>query len=278
MGNGDGRLDGAVAIVTGSTSGIGEGIARLFAAAGASVVVTGRRRELGEGVVREIRSVGGVAIYVSADFESTAEVRELIGEAVESFGGVDVLVNCAMSTNVPWQGSRSVIETGEAEWRRVLEVGIIGPAIACQEAIPAMIRRGGGRIVTIGSVRSFFPASGGIAYDVVKAGLVNFSRQLNLDYGSLGIRSNLICPGWIVTDDEHAARANVDNAFKPRIEIMQTVNRVGRPKDIAEAALFLCSERSSFIAGAVLTVDGGLTIGTHIDVEERLEHHYTNRP
>ena len=80
MGNGDGRLDGAVAIVTGSTSGIGEGIARLFAAAGASVVVTGRRRELGEGVVREIRSVGGVAIYVSADFESTAEVRELIGK------------------------------------------------------------------------------------------------------------------------------------------------------------------------------------------------------
>jgi NAD(P)-dependent dehydrogenase (short-subunit alcohol dehydrogenase family) len=269
-----GQLVGKVAIVTGSTSGIGRGVAVRLARAGARIVVTGRRGDLGAEVIREIESRGGTAAFARADLENAADAGGLVTTAVELFGGVDILVNCAMTTDVPWQVSKGVTDTDESEWRKLLDVGIIGPAMICRAAIPVMAGRGGGCVVTIGSVRSQFPASGGIGYDVVKAGLVNFSRQLNLDYGDLGIRSNLICPGWIVTEDAEAAIVDSDPAYQPRIKIMQTVGRAGRPADIAEAALFLCSERSGFIAGAVLTVDGGLTIGTHIDVEDRLRAHY----
>jgi 3-oxoacyl-[acyl-carrier protein] reductase len=268
-------LPGRVAVVTGSTSGIGRAVAVRLAQAGASVVVTGRRAGLGEDVAREIGEAGGTAMFVPADLEQAGQARELIQAAAGHFGGIDILVHCAMTTDVPWQQSRAVTDTSEAEWRKLVDVGLVAPAMASKAAIPIMIARGGGSIVTIGSVRSHFPASGGIGYDVVKAGLVNFSRQLNLDYGQHGIRSNLICPGWIVADDDEAATVDSDPQYVPRIRIMQTVGRAGRPADIAAAALFLCSDQSSFIAGAVLTVDGGLTIGTHIDVEDRLRDYYT---
>ncbi len=224
----------------------------------------------------EIGAHGGAATFVRADLEDAGDVRKLVSETARKFGGVDVFVHCAMTTDVPWKGSRSVTETDEAEWRKLVDVGLVAPAMACRAAIPIMIERGGGAIVTIGSVRSHFPASGGIGYDVVKAGLINFSRQLNLDYGRYGIRSNLICPGWIIADQEEARVIDSDPRYAPRIQIMQTVGRAGRAADVAEAALFLCSDRSSFIAGAVLTVDGGLTIGTHIDVEDRLRDYYRN--
>jgi 3-oxoacyl-[acyl-carrier protein] reductase len=270
----DEHLPGKVAIVTGSTSGIGRAVAVRLAQAGAHVVVTGRRSSLGEEVVAEIGAQGGTAAFVRADLEDAGDVRDLVTAAARTFGGVDIFVHSAMTTDVPWQGSRSVTETDEAEWRKLIEVGLVAPAMACRAAIPIMIDRGGGAIVTIGSVRSHFPASGGIGYDVVKSGLINFSRQLNLDYGRYGIRSNLICPGWITADPQEAGVIDSDPRYAPRIQIMQTVGRAGRAADVAEAALFLCSDRSSFIAGAVLTVDGGLTIGTHIDVEDRLRDYY----
>lgn len=270
-------LTGKVAIVTGSTSGIGRAIAARLAQAAARVVVTGRRAELGGQVVADISAAGGTAEFVPADLEQPAQAQALVGETVRRFGGVDIVVHSAMTTDVPWQDAGSVTDTDPEQWRKLVDVGLVAPALICRAAIPVMIGRGGGSVVTIGSVRSAFPASGGIGYDVVKSGLINFSRQLNLDYGRNGIRSNLICPGWIVTSDEEAAIVNTDPRYAPRLHIMQTVGRAGRPADIANAALFLCTEQSSFIAGAVLTIDGGLTIGTHIDVEDRLRDWYARR-
>src|SRR5437879_201371 len=149
------RLTGTVALVTGSTSGIGQAIAELFASEGARVVVTGRRREHGEGVLRAIRDAGGDASYVQADFEASDAVRATVRFTLETYGRIDVLINNARGRAVPWGEGKTVVETTEDDWDRMLAVGLKAAFIACQEAIPAMVEQGGGRIVTIGSVRSF---------------------------------------------------------------------------------------------------------------------------
>ncbi|MBM4029707.1 MAG: SDR family oxidoreductase [Planctomycetes bacterium] len=268
------RLAGKVALVTGSTSGIGRAIAQLFAREGARVVVTGRRQALGEQVVAEIVAQGGQASCFRADFESMAAVRETVQFALQTYGRLDILVNNAMSHAVDWGKGRTVVELGEEEWDRMMAVGLKATFVACQEAIPAMLRDGGGAIVTIGSVRSLIPARGGLAYDVVKSGLINLSRQLNLDFGRQGIRSNLICPGWIINDPARAEKVAADPLLRIKAELLQTVGRAGRPDDIARAALFLASEDASFIAGAVLVVDGGLTILGGHEIQPLLEERY----
>jgi 3-oxoacyl-[acyl-carrier protein] reductase len=268
------RLAGRVALVTGSTSGIGRAIAERFAAEGADVVVTGRRRELGEAVVAGIASSGGRASYVQADLESSQGARATVRDTLRTYGRIDVLVNNAMGRTVPWGEGKTVVETTEDEWDRMVAVGLKAAFLTCQEAIPAMVARGGGSIVTIGSVRSFLGARRGFAYDVVKSGLLNLSRQINVDFGRQGVRSNAICPGWIVADPAYAARLASDPRLRARAELFQTVGRAGRPEDVAAAALFLASDEASFVAGAVLVVDGGLTISSHFEVEAPLAEVY----
>jgi 3-oxoacyl-[acyl-carrier protein] reductase len=268
------RLAGRVALVTGSTSGIGRAIAERFAAEGASVVVTGRRRELGEAVVAGITAAGGRASFVAADLESSDGARSTVRHTLRTHGRIDVLVNNAMGRAVAWGDGKTVVETTESEWDRMVAVGLKAAFLTCQEAIPAMVGSGGGAIVTIGSVRSFLGARRGFAYDVVKSGLLNLSRQINVDFGRQGIRSNAICPGWIVADPAYAARLSTDPRLRARAEIFQTVGRAGRPEDVAAAALFLASDESSFVAGAVLVVDGGLTISSHFEVETPLAEAY----
>jgi NAD(P)-dependent dehydrogenase (short-subunit alcohol dehydrogenase family) len=272
-----GRLADKVALVTGSTSGIGQAIAERFAAEGARVVVTGRRQERGEAVVSRIRAAGGEARFVQADFENSAEVRRVVGFALDAYGALDVLVNNAMSHAVSWGDGKTVVDLAEAEWERMLAVGLTAAFVACQEAIPAMVRRGGGAIVTIGSIRSFLGARKGFAYDVIKSGLVNLSRQINVDFGRQGIRSNLLCPGWVISDPERADRLETDPDLRAKARIFQTVGRAGRPADVANAALFLASEESSFVAGAVLVVDGGLTVSSHFEIQPELEEFYRGR-
>lgn len=268
------RLAGKVALVTGSTSGIGRATVELFAVEGARVVVTGRRRELGEEIVRKIKSAGGEATYFQADFESSQAVRETVRFTVEHYGRIDVLMNNAMSRVVSWRDGRTTIELSEEEWDRMLAVGLKAAFIACQEAIPHMVRQGGGSIITIGSIRSFLPQRRGLAYDVVKSGLINLSRQLNIDYGPQGIRSNLLCPGLIIDHPEYAERLVSDPLLRPKIELLQTVGRPGRPIDIARSALFLASDESSFIAGAVLLVDGGHSVLSGHEIQPALEEYY----
>jgi NAD(P)-dependent dehydrogenase (short-subunit alcohol dehydrogenase family) len=254
------RLRGKVALVTGSTSGIGRATAELFAGEGAQVALTGRRRELGEQAVQDIRAAGGEAAYFQADFEQSQAVRDAVHFTVERYGRLDVLMNNAMSRTVSWAEGKTVVELTEAEWDSTLAVGLKAVYIACQEAIPHMVRQGGGSIITVGSIRSFMPYFKGLAYDVAKGGLINLSRQINIDFGAQGVRSNLLCPGTIFTTPQTTAQAMIDPVARAKWEPVQTVPRPGQPLDIAQAALFLASDESSFVAGAVLMVDGGATI------------------
>ncbi|MSO23496.1 MAG: SDR family oxidoreductase [Acidobacteria bacterium] len=266
------RLEGKVALVTGSTSGIGYSTVRLFAQEGARVVLTGRKRELGEEAVRTIRHAGGEASYFQADFADAQAVRDTVRYTLDSYGRIDILMNNAVS----WAEAqeKSVTDLREEDWDHAMAIGLKAPYIACQEAIPHMRRQGGGSIIMTGSVRSFLAFRKGFAYDTVKAGLVNMARQLNLDYGREGIRANTLCPGQIVTDPQRLTEMQTNPLLRPFAEIIQPIGRPGQPIDVARAALFLASDESSFVAGAILVVDGGLTIQTPGSLLPQLEAYY----
>jgi NAD(P)-dependent dehydrogenase (short-subunit alcohol dehydrogenase family) len=268
------RLEGKVALVTGSTSGIGLAIAHLFSQQGARVVLSGRRRPLGEQAVQQIRNAGGEANYFEADFSKMEAVRHTVRFTLDRYGRLDILVN----NTVSWKTARDmpITRLNEEDWDYALAVGLKAPYVACQEAIPAMVNQGGGSIIMMGSVRSFLAFSGGFAYDVVKAGLANMARQLTVDFGRYGIRTNVLCPGWIVTNVQEPDEKRGRSISHTGAELIQPVGRRGLPIDVARAATFLVSDEASFIAGAVLVVDGGLTVQTPGSLFNLLEHHYSD--
>jgi NAD(P)-dependent dehydrogenase (short-subunit alcohol dehydrogenase family) len=242
-----------VAIVTGSTAGIGRASAELFAEQGASVVVSGRRRELGEEVVRGIRSRGGTASFVAADVSRAADLRELIRAAVAAYGRLDILMNNAYSGK-----SRSVTEMDEADWDAAFAVTLKAAALASKYAIAEMIKGGGGSIIHVSSVHGVLAARNNAAYNAFKAALINVARNMAMDYGKHNIRVNALCPGRIVTE----AKVKFLEANPEQLVLQELVYPLGRPgtmREAATAALFLASDDSSFVTGHALMVDGGLT-------------------
>jgi NAD(P)-dependent dehydrogenase (short-subunit alcohol dehydrogenase family) len=249
-----GRLQGKVAIVTGSTSGIGRATATLFGAEGAKVVVNGRRQELGQEVVDQIRAAGGEAVYHSADVSQRDQVQALVAYAVETYGRLDVLMNNA------WSGrSGMLLDVTEESWKAGFAVGLDATFWACRAAIPLMAAQGGGAIINIASPHGMLAARHALPYAPVKAALIHLTRQIAVDYGDQGIRCNAICPGWIITEKvEERMRQN-----PLRLEQAKRVypgKRPGKPIEIAYAALFLASDEASFVTGHAMVVDGGLTV------------------
>ncbi len=247
------RLAGKVAIVTGSTSGIGRASAELFAEEGAKVVVHGRRAELGRQVVAGIQAKGGEAVYAPGDITCEDTPRNLVACALESFGRLDILMNNA------WSGPNgrltdTPLEDLDLSYRTIIRAAVI----ACQAAIPEMVRGGGGVILNVASVHGILASRSYFPYDAMKAALVNLTRQIAVDYGEQGIRANAICPGLIVTErgasafEAHPERLRLQGLFYP-------LGRPGTPREVAHAALFLASDEASFITGHALLVDGGLT-------------------
>jgi NAD(P)-dependent dehydrogenase (short-subunit alcohol dehydrogenase family) len=248
------RLQDKVAVITGSTSGIGRTTAELFAQEGAHVVVNGRRRALGHEVVEGIVAEGGVASYCYADVSKSDELKALIQHAVETYGGLDILMNNA------WSGKLgSVLEIDEQEWDTLLDVTLKATFLGSKFAIPEMIKRGGGVIINISSVHGVLAAHNYAPYEAAKAGIINLTRQMAVDFGHDGIRVNAICPGWIIVNKAEQWVEEHPEAIR-RAEVIYPVGRPGYPTDIAQAALFLASDASSFITGHALMVDGGLTI------------------
>lgn len=245
-------LTGKAAIVTGAAQGIGRATARLLAGLGARVVVADIQDGRGEAVVRGIREAGGSAVYLHTDVVQTAEIRRMVDTCVAEFGRLDILVN-----NAHYEVRGSCTDITEADWDATFAVLLRALFSGCKYALPHMIRQGGGSIINLASVLGVNPTPNYVTYTTAKAGVVQFSRQLAVDYSPHGIRVNTILPGAIATKEDPTAADQDRRRFH---SLLHPARRTGVPEDIAYAVAFLASDYAGFITGASLVVDGGFTV------------------
>jgi NAD(P)-dependent dehydrogenase (short-subunit alcohol dehydrogenase family) len=254
------KLEGRVALITGGGTGIGAAIAKRFVDEGARVCITGRRLEKLEEVVDSLPS--GTAVAYPGSITDPGEAERMVAEALRLTGRFDLLVNNAGVNSVG-----AVADLDPEGWRETIEINLTGAFLMMRAAIPKMIEAGGGSIVNIASVGGIRCIPEGAAYCASKAGLIMLSRQVALDYGPRGIRSNAVCPGWVHTPmsdlemDELASQIGTDRkgAFAKVVEEVP-LRRVAKPEEIAGACVYLASEDSSFMTGAVLVIDGGSAV------------------
>lgn len=247
------RLKGKVAIVTGSTSGIGVGIAKLYASEGAKVVICGRRQEKGQAVVDEIVKEGGEAWYHFTDITQIDSIEKLIADTAEKYGKIDVLVNNA--ANVGLKDGR-VDELTLEMWDGIFQSDLRGTFYTTKCVIPYMQKNeNGGSIINIGSMASCGGDLGSTAYACAKAGVDMLTQSTALQYGKNNIRCNCVRPGLIVTPQNEA---HVPQALKDIFLSNIMVNRYGCPEDIGHMCVYLASDESSYVTGQIMNVDGGL--------------------
>jgi NAD(P)-dependent dehydrogenase (short-subunit alcohol dehydrogenase family) len=249
------HLNNKVAIISGASSGIGRAAARLFASKGAKLVLSARGRERLEAVVSEIRSGGGEAIAVSGDVSEEAHHQALIDAARETFGGLDIAFNNAGTTGP----IGALPDLSVADWRDVLDTNLTSGFLAAKYQLPAMEARGGGAIVFTSTFVGYTAGFPGLsAYAASKSGLVGLVQVLASEYGPKGIRVNALLPGATDTPMGRTV-ANTPEA-RTFIAGLNAFKRIAAPEEIAEAALFLCSDASSFTTGTAMLVDGGVSI------------------
>ena len=256
MKNGNGRLDGKVAIVTGSSRGIGQAIAEAFAREGASVVVASRKPEGVEAAAKKIVDAGGSAIGVPCHVGDPAACAALVERAIAEFGQVDVLVNNA-ATN-PYFGPMRGL--GLDALRKTFEVNIEGPFTLTRSVLDHLLERGApGSIINTSSVLGTMAAPLQGAYGMTKAALISMTKTLAMELTGTGVRVNALAPGLVET---RFASALVENdEIHESIVAKTALERVGVPEDIAGGAVYLASDESSYVTGHVLVIDGGWTIG-----------------
>ncbi|MCR9092896.1 MAG: SDR family oxidoreductase [bacterium] len=246
------EFEGRVAFITGTASGIGRAASRLFAARGARVVLADIDREAGASVAEEIRQTGAEAVFVETDVADDAAVGRAVATATERFGRLDYAYNNAGLSGPP----NFVADMPEEQWRRTIDVMLTGVFLCMKHQIPAILAAGGGAIVNCASGAGLIGFPGQSAYVASKHGVIGLTRAAALEYGSQGIRVNSICPGTARTAMvEDVVRETP--ALQQELEALHPIGRIAEPEEIAEAALWLCSERSSFVLGAALSVDGG---------------------
>jgi NAD(P)-dependent dehydrogenase (short-subunit alcohol dehydrogenase family) len=242
------ELSGKVAIVTGGASGIGRATVELFVEEGARVVVADVDSERGEELAA---GLGEAAVFERTDVARADQVQELVDHAVARFGGLHVMFNNAGISG----GSRgSFLDDDLKDFERVMAVNLFGVMVGSQRAARHMVRSGGGSIINTASIAALRPGGGVMTYRASKAGVVLFSQSLAIDLGRYGVRVNCIAPGLIPT-----GMTSYD--LEPVVRRMQPLRRRGLPADVANAALYLASERSAQVTGTVLPVDGGTSVG-----------------
>jgi len=246
-------LKDKVAIITGGGSGFGRATSLLFAKEGAKVAVVDYVEEAAKMVANEIKSMGAEAIYVKADVSSEEDVMRFVDVTVKAFGKLDIIFNNA-GIYVPGNAEQQKVE----DWDRILNVNLKGVFLGCKYAIPHMKQNGGGAIINTASAAALIGFPEAIAYAASKGGVVSVTRAVALDYAKFGIRANCICPGTSET------AITKDVLADPQLRAMFLapipLGRFGQPEDVANAALFLASDLSAYITGAVLPVDGGWTM------------------
>ena len=250
------RLRGKVAIVTGSGSGIGRCIAETFALEGACVVGASRRAANGQPVVDDIVASGGDAVFVQCDVSVEADVTALVGATVERYGRVDILVNNAGVNFVkPFE------QVEPEDWDRVVNVDLRGTYLCSRAAIREMLKTGGGAVVNIASVHAHACEGGASPYDAAKWGMVGLTKSLAVEFGRRNIRVNVISPGAIRTQiyDDYLAAVPDPRSFLEWLHGNIPRGRVGTTEEVSRACVFLASDEASYITGANLYVDGGMT-------------------
>ncbi len=247
-------LSGKVAVVTGASKGIGQAMAEAFAEAGAHVVVSSRKQEAVDAVAAGIQEKGGQAIAVAANTGEIDALQQLADTAINTYGGVDILVNNAATNPV----FGPVVKTDEAAFDKIMQVNVKGPFELAKMLYKSMKQRGGGSVINISSVGGISPEPFLGIYSVSKAALISLTKVMAKEWGVSGIRANVICPGLIKTKFSEALWSNEQIANK----MIQTLPlpRIGEADEVAGLALFLASDAAAYCTGAVYTADGGHTL------------------
>jgi 2-deoxy-D-gluconate 3-dehydrogenase len=246
-------LHGKVAIVTGGNGGIGLGIARGLAQAGADIAVAGRNEDKTAAAVAELQGLGVRALGLRTDVVDEAQVQKMVADTVHGLGGVDILVANA-GTNIRKQPETYSV----AEWHQLVDTNLTSMFLCCQAVYPEMKRRGGGKILTIGSMASVFGFDVATIYAATKGGAVQLTKSLASAWAKDNIQVNCILPGWINTDLTRGARRNLPE-LEATVLDRTPADRWGDPEDLAGAGVFYCSAASNFVTGTALPVDGGFS-------------------
>ncbi|MBI5441401.1 MAG: SDR family oxidoreductase [Deltaproteobacteria bacterium] len=254
---GRGRLDSRVAIVTGTTSGIGEAIALRFAEEGAKVVMTGIEPEIGEANEKKINAAGGEAVYINVDSLDQGQVREMVATVMERYGRIDILVN-----NAGYHIGRHFDESSPDDFWQMINIHGLSHCYTMWEVLPIMKNQRGGNVINLGSKASVRPGAFEPFYCFAKAGINILTKALNMEYGPYNIRMNVLCPG--ATLSRMTVRDDTEDGFAPGfgalVKDLIPLRRHGTPRDQADAALWLASDESSYVAGVSLYVDGGIVV------------------
>ncbi|KGR73559.1 SDR family NAD(P)-dependent oxidoreductase [Ureibacillus manganicus] len=241
------KLHNKVAIITGGASGIGAATASLFAQEGAKVVLVDLNEEKGKAFEAELKAKGHEALFVKTNITSEEEVASLFKQTVETFGKVDVVFNNAGIGRV-----HSSHDLEYSEWRNTVNVDLDGVFLVAREALREFLKADGGVIVNTASMYGWVGSPGSAAYNAAKAGVINLTRSLALEYAEKNIRINALAPGFIDTPI-------IPEESKEVLRSMTPMKRLGQAEEMAKAVLFMASDDSSFMTGNVLTVDGGYT-------------------
>ena len=252
------RLKEKVAIVTGGGEGIGRATCERFAVEGAAVVLAERNPRTGRETADYINSKGGKALFVETDVANETSIVAMVAETVEEFGGINLLVNNAAVFVLKG------IDATPDDWRQIMDVNVMAPALVAKQVVPHLRRAGGGAIVNIASMSSFIAQPNFWTYNASKAGIANLTRCMALDLAPDNIRVNAVAPGMVWTQimQRLTREAGLDRAAAdkhPALGGAHMIKRLAEPREIANAVLFLASDEASFCTGSILMVDGGYT-------------------